>query len=92
MEQSTSKKFHDCHSCIDRHNMCTHYSDDVWDNGCKHWRLGLCYTCKFNSDKITDDEWFARGCETWCFGGCRKYRPYFKKIIQEIKNKNLLCG
>lgn len=59
---------------------------DEWDN-CKHWKLGKCYTCQFVDDN--EDEWFKRGCEAWCFGGCRKYckskekTNEFKKLIRE---------
>lgn len=64
-----------CHSCLFRH--CCRWDFDkmfpssVLDN-CKHWKLGKCYTCQFVDDN--EDEWYKRGCEIWCFGGCQKYR------------------
>jgi hypothetical protein len=62
---------------------------DEWDN-CRHWKLGKCYTCKFVDDADNnDDAWFARGCESECFGGCSKYckskekTRAFKRLIRE---------
>lgn len=79
-----------CHSCLFRH--CCRWNfykmfpnPDVWDY-CRHWKLGKCYTCKFADDN--DEEWFKRGCECWCFGGCNKYRKNkgaterFKELIR----------
>jgi len=65
----------DCHSCLYRHSCCPHPIDE----DCKYWKLGKCYTCKFVDD---DDEWDARGCETWCFGGCKQYKRSWKKTFE----------
>lgn len=73
----------DCHSCFYRHRMCKHTIPD--DGNCKHWKLGKCYTCKFiNAD---EDEWYKRGCESECFGGCRKHERDWKKTFELIKIK-----
>lgn len=87
---------HNCHSCYYRHG-CPHKFEKmflrdengqyVWDN-CKHWRVGQCYLCKYFQDP--DEEWYKRGCETWCNGGCRKFkrnwkatfRWWFKKLVE----------
>ena len=69
-----------CHSCLYRHGGCDRKLPD--SNGCKHWKLGKCYTCKFIN--VDDDEWFKRGCETWCFGGCKKYKRNWKKTFEYI--------
>lgn len=68
-----------CHSCKYRHDCCPHpypWNDEV----CKHWKLGRCYTCKYLH--APDDDWFVRGCETWCFGGCRKYKRSWKQTFE----------
>ena len=84
-----------CHSCLFRHccrwdfNKMFPNAPDEWDN-CKHWKLGKCYTCKFVDDAYNnEDSWFKRGCESECFGGCRRYiksksrTNAFLKLIRE---------
>lgn len=72
-----------CHSCYFRHSCCPHCPPPL-DCECDHWKLGKCYTCKFVDDD--DDAWFARGCETWCFAGCRKYKRDWKKTFEILKH------
>ena len=72
----------DCHSCRFRH--CCNRELPPLDEECRHWKLGDCYTCKFFD--VDDDEWFKRGCETWCNGGCRKYRRNWKKSLEYLKH------
>lgn len=73
-----------CHSCLYRHRFCRH--EVMLENNCKHWKIGKCYTCKF-IDETDDNEWLKRGCETECFGGCKKYKRDWKKTFQVIKMK-----
>ena len=70
-----------CHSCLYRHKMCRHRP--LKNDSCKHWKLGKCYTCKFLD--ANENEWYERGCEAECFGGCKKYKRDWKKTIQAIK-------
>jgi hypothetical protein len=89
---------HNCQSCYYRHG-CPHEFEKmfprdengeyIWDN-CKHWRLGKCYLCKYFQD--TDEEWYKRGCETWCLGGCREHfkrnwkatlKWWFKRVVED---------
>ena len=72
-----------CTSCLFRHSSCMRPLPI--ENDCKHWRLGKCYTCKFVDDD--EDKWFARGCETWCFSGCKKYKRDWKKTFELLKMK-----
>lgn len=83
-----------CHSCLLRHDCCFNFNEifpntDEWDN-CKHWKLGKCYTCKF-VDEPDDKVWYKRECETYCFGGCKKYKKSkvetkaFKELKGELK-------
>lgn len=67
-----------CHSCYYRHRYCPP-KDDI----CKHWKLGKCYTCKFVDDN--EDAWYERGCESECFGGCKKYKRNWKKTFELLK-------
>ena len=75
-----------CHYCYFRH--CCPYPFQYHD--CKHWRIGSCLLCKHLND--SDEDWFRRGCETWCLGGCRKYfkrdwkatlKWWFKRIVED---------
>ena len=70
-----------CFSCYYRHR-CRH--EATLDNTCKHWRLGKCYTCKF-IDEPDDYEWYLRGCEMKCFGGCKKYKRDWGKTFELLK-------
>lgn len=78
---------HFCHSCLYRHgshhgikDKCKDfYKTNDYKKECPDWKIGLCYSCKNNTDDINEDEdkideWFKRGCETWCMSGCKKYR------------------
>lgn len=56
-----------CHFCYYRHR-CPY--PHKWE-GCKHWRLGKCLLCK--GIDSSDQEWREHGCESECFGGCRKH-------------------
>ena len=73
-----------CHSCFYRHRLCRHPLPEDYKK-CKHWRLGKCFTCKYGD--ADDDEWFKRGCEAHCFGGCRNYKRDWKKTFEYIKIK-----
>lgn len=73
-----------CHSCFYRHKLC-HHEVPLEDN-CKYWKLGKCYTCKF-IDETDDNEWFKRGCEAECFGGCKKYQRDWGKTFELLKMK-----
>jgi hypothetical protein len=75
-----------CHSCYFRHR-CRHDDEppDDWDCACKYYKIGKCYTCKFL--EASDEEFLERGCGTWCFGGCKKYKRDWKKTIQLLKMK-----
>lgn len=70
-----------CGTCSFRHS-CFH---DLPPEGeeCKNWKLGECYTCKYYG--APDDEWFRRGCEIWCCGGCEKYKRDWKKAWEWFK-------
>ena len=68
----------DCHSCLYRHSCCPYPL--LLEHDCKYWKLGKCYTCKFVD--ADEDEWYKRGCETWCFGGCKKYKRDWKKTFK----------
>ena len=77
-----------CHSCRFRHSMCQHCAP----KGCKcrHWKLGKCYTCKWID--IENCNFLSSWCETWCFGGCKKYykrdwKKTFKLLKLKLKNK-----
>ena len=72
-----------CTSCLFRHG-CFHELPPE-NEDCKHWKLGKCYTCKYYG--VDDDEWFKRGCETWCFSGCKKYKRNWKKIWELFKRR-----
>lgn len=74
-----------CHSCRYRHDCCPHDYPD--GEKCRHWKLGDCYTCKHLD--APDDEWFKRGCEAWCFGGCKKYKRDWKKTFQFMRIKGI---
>lgn len=69
-----------CQSCRYRHGCDLPFPPQEVD--CKHWKLGKCYTCKYVD--APDDEWFPRGCETWCFGGCKKYKRDWRKTFDYI--------
>lgn len=72
-----------CRSCLFRH--CCHRDLPPSDKDCKHWKLGKCYTCKYIESN--EAEWFTRGCETWCFGGCEKYKRDWQKTLRWLKQK-----
>ena len=69
-----STEAYPCSDCDYRHACCP-WINEVLEKrqGCKHWKLGGCYSCIFNTDYVTDEEWFKRGCETWYPGKCKKY-------------------
>lgn len=72
----------DCHSCKFRH--CCNRSLSEVNTYCPYLSFGDCYLCKYFD--VTDDEWFKRGCEVWCFGGCNdKFKRSWPKTIEWIK-------
>lgn len=73
----------DCHSCVGRHG-CP-YPFVPYDAGvkCKHWKLGKCFTCAYLND--TDENWYKRGCEAECFGGCKKYKRDWKATLDILR-------
>lgn len=64
--------------------MCRHELTEPGED-CKYWKLGKCHTCAYINDN--DDEWYKRGCEAWCFGGCIKYHRDWKKTFEYIRTK-----
>lgn len=86
IKQIPKDKLKTCHYCYFRH--CCPYP--IQYEGCKHWRIGKCLLCKHLN--ASDDEWFKRGCETCCLGGCREhfkrdwkatFRWWFKRIVKD---------
>lgn len=87
-------RVHNCHSCYYRHRcrkIC--WSDrefikslmKTYGGECRLWRMGQCYTCKHLD--APENEWFERGCEAYCFGGCGEYKRDWKKIWSILKEK-----
>lgn len=72
-----------CHSCRYRH--CCFKYEPPTDGDCKHWKMGDCYTCKFVD--ADEEEWYKRGCECWCFGGCKKYKRNWKRFFEILFEK-----
>lgn len=72
-----------CRDCLYRHS-CIHEFPPLGTD-CEYWRIGKCYTCKYKD--APDDEWFKRGCETWCCSGCDKYKRDWKKTWEWFKQK-----
>ena len=72
-----------CGSCYFRHS-CLRDLPIRYEQ-CKHWKLGKCYTCKYKD--APDEEWFKRGCESECFGGCKKYKRDWKKTWELFKHR-----
>lgn len=72
-----------CISCKFRHSCCPY--DYPWDEPCKHWKIGPCYSCIYNTeDEMTEEEtleWFKRGCDAEYPGGCKKYKRNWKKFF-----------
>jgi len=75
-----------CHSCLFRHSCC--FELPKRGEFCPHWKLGQCYTCKYIN--APDEEWFKRGCEAWCFGGCEQYKRNWKTTIKILKSIDIL--
>ena len=91
MKQIPKEHLRTCTYCYFRHSCSRPFKFDK--NGkiyCNHWRLGRCLLCKYVN--TSEDEWFKRGCETWCFSGRRKcfkrdwkatLKWWFKRIVEE---------
>lgn len=75
--------FGECHSCRFRHSCARPLPEK--NSLCPHWKLGDCYLCQYI--EVPDDEWFKRGCETWCFGGCEKFKRDWRRTFDWIKYK-----
>lgn len=72
-----------CYSCRRRHNC---RREPPIDGECENWKMGDCYACKFiNAD---EEDWIKRGCECWCFGGCKKYKRNWKKFFKILFKNN----
>lgn len=72
-----------CISCKFRHN-CWHHPASRRNRRCVHWKVGMCYSCIYNPEEMTDEkelEWAKRGCEAEYPGGCRKYKRDWKKFF-----------
>jgi hypothetical protein len=73
-----------CHYCYYRHR-CPY---EFCYYGCRHWRLGQCLLCK--NLNASDDDWFKRGCEAKCYGGCREhFKRNWKATFKWIFTKNV---
>lgn len=70
-----------CHDCKNRHHCLRSVPND--DVLCPHWQLGKCFLCKYIS--ADNEAWYQRGCETWCCGGCRKFKRDWKKTFRIIR-------
>mgnify|MGYP003305107924 CR=1 FL=1 len=89
---------HNCYHCRFRHErrgllgaLCEKYVNtfvkkSVYD-GCPFWRLGKCYVCQHRN--ASDDEWYMRGCETYCMGGCRKFKRDWKATWKWLMHKEV---
>lgn len=75
--------FGDCHSCRFRHCCCSYKPADP--KNCDRWKIGKCYLCQYL--EVPDKEWFNRGCEAWCFGGCKKFKRDWTRTFEWIKYK-----
>lgn len=84
-----------CHFCANRHG-CRYDFDKMFEvrhgymfkSECKHWRIGGCLFCKHLTD--TEENWFHRGCETWCFGGCKKFKRNWKRTLRWLIHKEFV--
>lgn len=76
-KQFEKRNLKTCHYCYYRHRCRWH----LGYYGCRHWKLGKCLLCKnLNS---SDEDWFRRGCEVNCLGGCRKhFKRNWKKTFK----------
>ena len=77
---------HNCGTCDLRH-CCWFDRDECVNDDHKYWRLGDCYLCKHRF--ATDDAWFERGCEVWCFGGCEKFKRDWKATFRWLFKKEV---
>lgn len=81
-----------CRWCRYRH-CCHHYEPVPY---CKDFVLGGCYSCKYyygRDEEFTEqetDQWFARGCEIWCCGGCEKRKRLSRKRKKRLKKRGLI--
>lgn len=76
-----------CSSCRNRH-CCPWGLDECGEDfKSKYWELGKCYLCKHRN--ATEDEWFTRECEVWCFGGCRKFKRDWKATLKYMFTKQV---
>ena len=55
---------------------------------CKHWRLGDCYLCRYYH-AATEQEWYKRGCETWCNGGCKEFKRDWRLTLRWLFRKEV---
>lgn len=84
-----------CHFCAGRHG-CVYDFNKMFGvhNGyvsiseCKHWDLGKCLFCKHLED--TEENWYRRGCECWCFSGCEKFKRDWHRTIRWITRKEFV--
>lgn len=82
-----------CHWCRYRHGC--FYNDPI--SYCKDFVRGGCYSCKYyygkNGKNFTEqetDQWFKRGCEIWCCGGCEKRKRLSRKRKKQLKKRGLI--
>ena len=82
-----------CHSCRYRHGC--FYVEPI--SYCKDYVHGGCYSCKYyyskngeNFTKQEADQWFKRGCEIWCLGGCEKRKRLSRKRKKRLKKRGLI--
>lgn len=87
-----------CHICLHRHS-CRHNFDKIFcpngiysnETNCKYWQLGKCLLCR--NLYVSEGDWFQRGCEAWCFGGCKKFKRNWKATFKWwFKRKIVLNG
>lgn len=78
---------HECSSCGFRHCCCFDRDECNENNNNKYWCLGNCYLCVHRH--APDDEWFQRGCEVWCMGGCEKFKRDWKATFRWLFKKEV---
>lgn len=88
------KSEYKCDWCRYRHN-CFIFSD-TFPTYCRNFVRGGCYSCKYYYGKNGEftkqetDQWFKRGCEIWCCGGCDKRKRLSRKRKKQLKKRGLI--